>query len=388
MAYNRKLLYTKSFPSWNTPGGNLGNVINDAVMTSIQLVATEINEPGSIITYAVTTGSLPTGLTLSSSGEISGTPTGYTSLETINFTVTATDDEGETAVRDFSINILIPYDIDFLVVAGGGAGAPNHGAGGAGGLRTSYGAISGGGSSVESPLTVILGNQYSIIVGSGGNGYIYNGPIATNGGDSSFGPITSTGGGHGGGWSGGNVYPPSSGGSGGGGGYYSASNFSFGAPGTLNQGFSGGNGFEGSSSQLGGGGGGGASAPGTNYSGTTSGSGGNGLQSSITGSAIYYAGGGSGGNQFANGAMGAPGLGGGGRGSFIEQPASHGVANTGGGGGGSAGGAGTSGNGGSGIVILRMPTSGYSGITTGNPTVTTDGSDTILTYTGSGTYTA
>jgi hypothetical protein len=43
---------------------------------------------------------------------------------------------------------------------------------------------------------------------------------------------------------------------------------------------------------------------------------------------------------------------------------------------------------GGGVVILRMLTSKYSGTTTGSPTVTTDGTDTILTYTGSGTYTA
>jgi hypothetical protein len=35
-----------------------------------------------------------------------------------------------------------------------------------------------------------------------------------------------------------------------------------------------------------------------------------------------------------------------------------------------------------------MPTENYSGTTTGSPTVTTDGTDTILTYNGSGTYTA
>jgi hypothetical protein len=35
-----------------------------------------------------------------------------------------------------------------------------------------------------------------------------------------------------------------------------------------------------------------------------------------------------------------------------------------------------------------MPTSLYSGSTSGSPTVTTSGSDTILTYTGSGSYTA
>jgi hypothetical protein len=35
-----------------------------------------------------------------------------------------------------------------------------------------------------------------------------------------------------------------------------------------------------------------------------------------------------------------------------------------------------------------VPTSSYSGTTTGSPTVTTDGTDTILTYTASGSYTA
>jgi hypothetical protein len=35
-----------------------------------------------------------------------------------------------------------------------------------------------------------------------------------------------------------------------------------------------------------------------------------------------------------------------------------------------------------------MTTSNYTGTTTGSPTVTTDGTDTILTFTQSGTYTA
>jgi hypothetical protein len=43
--------------------------------------------------------------------------------------------------------------------------------------------------------------------------------------------------------------------------------------------------------------------------------------------------------------------------------------------------------GGSGVVILRMLTSKYSGTTTGSPSVGTNGLDTILTFTSSGTYT-
>jgi hypothetical protein len=37
---------------------------------------------------------------------------------------------------------------------------------------------------------------------------------------------------------------------------------------------------------------------------------------------------------------------------------------------------------------LSIPTTKYSGTTTGSPTVTTSGSNTILTYNSSGTYTA
>jgi hypothetical protein len=37
---------------------------------------------------------------------------------------------------------------------------------------------------------------------------------------------------------------------------------------------------------------------------------------------------------------------------------------------------------------LSIPTANYSSTTTGSPTVTTSGSNTILTFTTSGTYTA
>jgi hypothetical protein len=40
------------------------------------------------------------------------------------------------------------------------------------------------------------------------------------------------------------------------------------------------------------------------------------------------------------------------------------------------------------VVIISVPTSAYSGTTTGSPTITTSGSNTIIKFTGSGTYTA
>jgi hypothetical protein len=58
------------------------------------------------------------------------------------------------------------------------------------------------------------------------------------------------------------------------------------------------------------------------------------------------------------------------------------------GGGGGGAGVGQGGNGGSGVVILSVPTVSYSGVTTGSPTVTTSGSNTVIKFTSSGSYTA
>jgi hypothetical protein len=39
------------------------------------------------------------------------------------------------------------------------------------------------------------------------------------------------------------------------------------------------------------------------------------------------------------------------------------------------------------VVILRVSTATYSGTTTGSPTITTDGSDTVIQFNSTGTYT-
>jgi hypothetical protein len=50
---------------------------------------------------------------------------------------------------------------------------------------------------------------------------------------------------------------------------------------------------------------------------------------------------------------------------------------------------GYAGDGGDGVVFLRVPTANYTGTTTGSPTVTTDGTDTIMKFTAAtGSYTA
>ena len=92
----------------------------------------------------------------------------------------------------------------YLVVAGGGssqlANADGPAAGGAGGLRTSYGSTSGGGASAESDISLAAGT-YTITVGAGGAANSYN-----NGSDSSISAtgittLTSLGGGASGGTS-------------------------------------------------------------------------------------------------------------------------------------------------------------------------------------------
>ena len=277
------------------------------------------------------------------------------------------------------------YSADFLVIAGGGGGKSQNGGGGggAGGYRNSYlTETSGGGGTSEASLTFDIGTVYTITVGAGGAGN--TGGAGNNGNDSSISgtgltTITSVAGGAGGGASGNATGVGNSGGSGGGGGMTGFNGTTATSSGTANQGFGGGSGTSDAATFDAGGGGGGASAVGGNGSSGGAANGGNGLASLITGSSVTRAGGGGGdGNLVSNGSGGS---GGGGAGNGTS-----GTANTGSGGGANETSS-TSGSGGSGVVILRMPTANYSGTTTGSPTVTTDGSDKVLVFNSSGTYT-
>ena len=279
---------------------------------------------------------------------------------------------------------VAPYSVDFLVVGGGGSGgnfssAGNvGGGGGAGGFRTSTQTVNGG---------VVI----TATVGAGGAGAGNNNGSSSSISGSGLTTITSAGGGTGGGDSG-----AGSGGSGGGGGT-SQGGGSGNTPSTSpSQGNSGGSGFQ-TGPYYDGGGGGGAGGSGANASTNIGGNGGNGSSSSITGTSVTYAGGGGGAARNASGGtayLGYGGTGGGGNGAG-ENPTDSdsrggqaGTVNTGGGAGGAHSYGGVSKSGGSGIVILRLPTASYSGTITGSPTVTTDGSFTVIKFTGSGTYTS
>jgi hypothetical protein len=286
-----------------------------------------------------------------------------------------------TVDDDVTLETPQSYSIDFLVVAGGGGGGSTYhgGGGGGGGFRTST-------------QTVTLSTVITATVGDGGAGGVTLDHSGISGSSSSISgsgltTITSAGGG-GGGNNTENINGLTGGSGGGASGGAVRSGSSGNTPATSpSQGNSGGS-ANADFPAYGAGGGGGASAVGGNGTSTNGGNGGNGSASSITGSSVTYAGGG-GGSAYPDGGAtaGTGGTGGGGNGS--KGAGSAGTVNLGGGGGGSERSPSSNGGaGGKGVVILSVPTANYSGTKTGSPTVTTSGSNTILTFTGSGSYTA
>jgi hypothetical protein len=286
-----------------------------------------------------------------------------------------------TVDDDVTLETPQSVDIDFLVIAGGGGGGSNDdggdsaGGGGAGGFRTST-------QTGISASTVI-----TVTVGDGGAGSTSSTVAGSSGSDSSISgtgltTITSAGGGGGAKGSGPDAERSGLSGGSGGGAAYNGTGGSGNTPSTSpSQGNDGGS----NPAQNGASGGGGAGAVGVAASSNAGADGGAGSTSSITGSSVTYAGGGGGGAYIGSG--GAGGTGGGGNGGDSGNGAvGSGTANTGGGGGG--GGSSVDGaSGGKGVVILSVPTSSYSGTTTGSPTVTTSGSNTIMQFNGSGSYT-
>jgi hypothetical protein len=257
--------------------------------------------------------------------------------------------------------------VDYLVVAGGGAGGVNiGGGGGAGGYRESYNPCTSGSysaSPLANPTSLPVSVQaYPVTVGGGGTATpLPSTAVGGSGSNSVFSTITSAGGGGGGNPQGASA---TAGGSGGGGRSCdpaSATPITGGAgntpPVSPPQGNTGGNGIAGARP----GGGGGATTTGTNGSGAPfpvqgcSGDGGTGATTSISTSPTAYAGGGGGGGFTCYSTAGTGGTGGGGNGGQgpASSAGSNGTANTGGGSGGGGSAGGVAGTGGSGIVIVR-----------------------------------
>jgi len=181
-------------PSFDTAAGSLGTVYQNAPVSGTALDASATDVDGDTITYSISAGSLPSGLSINSStGYITGTPSGSTGDST--FTVQAATSNGNST-RQFSItvealpsggsistfgdyrihafnspgtftNTVSGLTADVLLVAGGGGGGSgqtpctnNHHCGGGGGA---------GGLVYKTNQTVTTGNK-SIVVGGGGTG--------------------------------------------------------------------------------------------------------------------------------------------------------------------------------------------------------------------------
>ena len=372
-------LYVNQSPSWITASGNLGTFAAGATV-SVQLSTSD--PESNTMSYSVSSGSLPTGLSLSSSGLISGTNSAIAA--TYSFTVSATDGLNTSVPRSFNIISTGPVvsggtltsdstyyyrtfsangdfivsgtslTADILAYAGGGAGGEQHGGGGG-----------GAGGYIYSPSQALSTATYPVIVGSGGAQATRN-----NGTNSRFGVLAEAIGGGAGNTEGQDESVRAKvGGSGGGGGGVYPNTYMTGAAGTPGQGNAGGSGVQ-TSTYAGGAGGGGAGSVGANNSGEGSGSslggnGGSGLNTwsswapiSALGTSGFILGGGGGGAWSTNSSHRGLGSAGGGNGAINGEPfGASAVAGSGSGGGGSSGAGGTGGRnggaGGSGRVIIR-----------------------------------
>ena len=349
-------------PVFTNAADTTASVFNSGV-SSVSIAAADLagatDAQGDTITYSISAGSLPSGLSINSStGVISGSTSAVGTDTTSTFTVSAATPNA-TSTRQFKITVKAPVidtytsvagfsysvptgatSVEALVIAGGGAGG--HCIGGAGGA---------GGMVEASSYPVTPGGTVNGNVGGGGNAGGNRNTPGNQGANSVFGNITAIGGGGGMSWTGG---PDTTGGGSGGGG--SGIGRQIGGPG--NQGPSGGGTGYGnpgyrnrsalsSGNRGGGGGGAGGGGPVNEERGT----GGSSRSNSISGSSVAYAGGGGGGGHDVSGAPG----GGGGAGNAGGGTGNAGTANRGSGGGGGyhppdySGGAG-----GSGVVIVKL----------------------------------
>jgi len=96
-----------SSPAWSTASGQIGGSIFENQSVSTSVLATDV-DAGQSITYAVVSGTLPTGLSLNSStGAITGTAPSVAADTTSTFSISASDG---TNLATRSFNIIIKND--------------------------------------------------------------------------------------------------------------------------------------------------------------------------------------------------------------------------------------------------------------------------------------
>lgn len=219
-------------PVWVT-GSQLNTAYYNTAFSQ-QLSATD-SDGGSSVTYTITSGSLPTGISMNSSGLISGTSTStsgggkalviratdsggnYLDLNTVLPYALATGGtiqaSGSSLFHTFAASgtytQLVPATVSYMNVGGGGRGASNMGGSGAGG--------GGGGGGVRTGSASLSAQAYPIVVGGAQTASSFNGLTAGGGGNTGGGtggtsgtPQSNAGAGGGGGGGGAGAVPTTS----------------------------------------------------------------------------------------------------------------------------------------------------------------------------------
>jgi len=189
-------------PSWVTASGTI-DTIYDGGRTgySFQLQATD-NESDPL-TYTITSGSLPTGLSLSSAGLISGTATEVGSNTTSNFDVQVTDGISPAVTRSFALIVNAPSIQAFTTAGSSGTWtAPFTGnikvlAVGGCGAYGAQGGLGGAGAVCYNPsFPVVAGTSYAYAIGKNGYYLVHNSGQSdgSNGSATTFSTINALGG--------------------------------------------------------------------------------------------------------------------------------------------------------------------------------------------------
>ena len=187
-------------PSFASAAGSLGNIY-DSSRASYTLASAAATDPdGTAITYSITSGSLPAGLSFNTAtAAITGTATAVVSDTTYTFTVAASDGIN-TSTRQFSITVLAPVILTYttsgtyswtapagltqlsrvIMIGGGGGGSAGNGAWAGGG--------GGGGFINVTALGITPGTTYSLVVGVKGLGVTVcgGGPVTSGGNTTAF----------------------------------------------------------------------------------------------------------------------------------------------------------------------------------------------------------
>ena len=96
-------------PIWTTGAGSIGSFLANETM-STTVAATE--DGASIVSFALVSGSLPTGVSLNTTtGVISGIPSDVSGDTVYSFSLKATDVENQSTTRAFTLTVLENYQV-------------------------------------------------------------------------------------------------------------------------------------------------------------------------------------------------------------------------------------------------------------------------------------